>query len=325
MVSSILGKSIVESRAPRAAAGRGEKQPVASIACAGVVAADLVFAVPRLPDKPLKYRANASALVAGGCAVNAAAAVARLGGRAFLMGAVGDDAFGAMIRAEMAAEGVDCATLTVADAPTARSAVLSAADGERMLVNHRDPALFAATPTIPAPFPYDGALADTRWPAGAAALLTAARAAGRPGVLDAEAPTDVAAAALAAASHVAFSEQGLAAFTGLDDARAGLAEAAARLGKWVCVTRGPAPVLIHDGAAVSEAAAFAVTAVDTLGAGDVWHGAFALFLAEGLDPARAARRANAVAALKASAFGGRAALPDRARLESFMRERHAWA
>jgi len=290
-----------------------------------VVAADLVFAVPRLPDKPLKYRANASALVAGGCAVNAAAAVARLGGRAFLMGAVGDDAFGAMIRAEMAAEGVDCATLTVADAPTARSAVLSAADGERMLVNHRDPALFAATPTIPAPFPYDGALPDTRWPAGAAALLTAARAAGRPGVLDAEAPTDVAAAALAAASHVAFSEQGLAAFTGLDDARAGLAEAATRLGKWVCVTRGPAPVLIHDGAAVSEAAAFAVTAVDTLGAGDVWHGAFALFLAEGLDPARAARRANAVAALKASAFGGRAALPDRARLESFMRERHAWA
>ena len=298
---------------------------MASIACAGVVAADLVFAVPRLPDKPLKYRANASALVAGGCAVNAAAAVARLGGRAFLMGAVGDDAFGAMIRAEMAAEGVDCATLTVADAPTARSAVLSAADGERMLVNHRDPALFAATPTIPAPFPYDGALADTRWPAGAAALLTAARAAGRPGVLDAEAPSDVAAAALAAASHVAFSEQGLADFIGLDDARAGLTEAAARLGKWVCVTRGPAPVLIHDGAAVSEAAAFAVTAVDTLGAGDVWHGAFALFLAEGLDEARAVRRANAVAALKASAFGGRAALPDRARLESFMRERHAWA
>ena len=298
--------------------------PVASIACAGVVAADLVFAVPRLPDKPLKYRADASALVAGGCAVNAAAAVARLGGRAHLMGAVGDDAFGAMIRAEMAAEGVDCATLTVADAPTARSAVLSAADGERMLVNHRDPALFAATPVIPDPFPYDGALADTRWPTGAAALLTAARAAGRPGVLDAEAPTDVAAAALAAASHVAFSEQGLADFSGLDDARAGLIEAAARLGKWVCVTRGPAPVLICDGGAVAEVAGFRVDAVDTLGAGDVWHGAFALFLAEGLDEARAVRRANAVAALKASAFGGRAALPDRARLERFMRERDAW-
>ena len=79
-------------------------------------------------------------------------------------------------------------------------------------------------------------------------------------------------------------------------------------------------MLVHDGAALAEVPAFAVTAVDTLGAGDVWHGAFALFLAEGLAPLFAVRHANAVAALKSSAFGGRSALPDRDQLDRFLKE-----
>jgi sulfofructose kinase len=79
--------------------------------------------------------------------------------------------------------------------------------------------------------------------------------------------------------------------------------------------------MIHDGDVRSEVPAFAVEAVDTLGAGDVWHGAFALFLAEGLDAGEAVFRANAVAALKSSAFGGRKALPTRPELDAFIKER----
>ncbi|HMQ93181.1 MAG TPA: PfkB family carbohydrate kinase [Amaricoccus sp.] len=294
---------------------------MASVVCTGVVTADLVFRLPVPVDAPVKYRATDSALTAGGCALNAAAAVARLGGAAHLAGSVGADALGDLVCAEMAAEGVATGLVArVAGVPTARSAVLVGPGGERTIANHRDPRLFAAAPVLPAPFSFDAALADTRWPEGGAAVLAAARAAGRPAVLDAENPVREASGALRAASHVAFSELGLADWAGEGDPAAALERAARDLGIWVCVTRGPAPVLVHDGAALFEVPVFAVTAVDTLGAGDVWHGAFALFLAEGFAPLAAVRRANAVAALKSSAFGGRSALPDRDQLDRFLKE-----
>jgi sulfofructose kinase len=66
--------------------------------------------------------------------------------------------------------------------------------------------------------------------------------------------------------------------------------------------------------------AFAVDPVDTLGAGDVWHGAFTLALGEGEDEHDAIRFANAVAAIKCTRFGGRAGIPDRATVENFLKE-----
>jgi sulfofructose kinase len=65
-------------------------------------------------------------------------------------------------------------------------------------------------------------------------------------------------------------------------------------------------------------AAFDVAVVDTLGAGDVWHGAFALALAEGHDEAAAVRVASAAAAIKVQRAGGRAGAPTRAELDAFL-------
>ena len=61
-----------------------------------------------------------------------------------------------------------------------------------------------------------------------------------------------------------------------------------------------------------------VPVVDTLGAGDVWHGAFALALAEGQGEAAAVRFASAAAALKVQRAGGRAGAPTRAELDEFL-------
>ena len=65
---------------------------------------------------------------------------------------------------------------------------------------------------------------------------------------------------------------------------------------------------------------YRVEAVDTLGAGDVWHGAFALKLAEGATETDAIRFASAVAAIKCTRRGGRAGTPTRAETEHFMKE-----
>jgi sulfofructose kinase len=277
---------------------------MARVACGGLITVDMLFDVATHPQHGLKTRATGSRMVAGGGALIAASAVAALGGQASLVGCVGDDTLGAFVRGELAARGVDHTLVrSLSGQGTARSAVLISPDGERTIINHRDGALFATAPDVPDPFPFDAVLVDTRWPTGAAALLHAARQAGKPGVLDGEAPVRLAEDALRAASHIVFSEQGLIDYAGVCTATA-LAYVAMRLGTFVAVTQGAAPVLCHgpDGAFMVET--FATRAVDTLGAGDAWHAAFALSLARGQGAYAAVRFANAAAALKVATKGG---------------------
>jgi sulfofructose kinase len=163
----------------------------------------------------------------------------------------------------------------------------------------------ADLPTAPPPLPdFDVALADCRWPEAARAVLGAARAAGRAGVLDGEKLTPEPLAALA--SHVVFSAPGLRDFAGVDALPAALAEAARRLPGRVAYTDGADGVRWADGLHVP---APRVRAVDTLGAGDLWHGAFALALGRGMDRAAASGYANRAAALKCSRPGGWEAYP----------------
>jgi len=66
--------------------------------------------------------------------------------------------------------------------------------------------------------------------------------------------------------------------------------------------------------------AFPVNAEDTVGAGDVFHGAFVTGLLDGLSAEEAARFASAAAAIKCTRIGGRAGIPDRRTLERFLSE-----
>jgi sugar/nucleoside kinase (ribokinase family) len=68
-------------------------------------------------------------------------------------------------------------------------------------------------------------------------------------------------------------------------------------------------------------AAFPITAVDTLGAGDTFHGAFSLALVEGSDTNQAMRFAAAAAALKCTRFGGISGTPTRSEVDAFLAHR----
>ena len=61
-------------------------------------------------------------------------------------------------------------------------------------------------------------------------------------------------------------------------------------------------------------------AVDTTGAGDVFHGAFIFGVLKGWDIERICVFSNAVAALKCRRLGGRAGIPDLAEALRFLRE-----
>ena len=78
-----------------------------------------------------------------------------------------------------------------------------------------------------------------------------------------------------------------------------------------------------EGDALCSVDAFPIDAVDTTGAGDVFHGAFALALAEGADTATGFRFASAAAALKCTSPGARAGIPHRPAVDRLMAQQPA--
>lgn len=293
---------------------------MAGVFTLGIATLDYVYSVETMPTRGEKYRSRDLAVVGGGCAGNASVAIARLGGRCRLATRLADDLTGDQIVADLEGEGVD-ASLSLR-APGLRSpvsAILVDAAGERMVVSYSDPSMPEETGWLPRGLPdgTDAVLTDTRWGAGALAVLGLARGAGVPGVLDGDRKPphpDL----VATASHVAFSAQALQEVSGEDDPRLGLAKVARGVATWLAVTLGKEGVLFVENGAVMHCPAFAIEAVDTLGAGDVWHGAFALALAEGQDERAAIRFASATAAIKCTRFGGRAGTPTRSEVERFL-------
>ncbi len=257
-------------------------------------------------------------------ATSAAAAVARLGGAARLIARVGEDAAGLRFIADLTAAGVDCRH--VRRVPGARSplcTVLVDDAGERLVIPYYDPALGRDTAWLPLAEigAADAALVDVRWPEGAAAVLRAARGAGRPAILDADVgPADVVLSLAAEASHVVFSEPSALAVAGTTAIPDALLRLAGRLDGFLAVTAGAEGCFWLDRAtgSVESLAPPRVTAVDTLAAGDVFHGAFALALAEGAAIPRAIGFANVAAALKCRTFGGRLGTPGRAEVEAVL-------
>lgn len=289
----------------------------------GIAVLDYVFHVDEIPTEPVKHRARDLGVVGGGLAANAAVAASRLGGKVFFATRLGDDLTAGEIVSGLEREGVDCRfAMRLPGRRSPVSAVFVDARGERLIMNHSDHDLPASLDRLPAALPPDtaGVLGDTRWPEGARHVFTLARRAGIPAVLDVDrAPRDE--DLISHASHVAMSAQAVSEMTGRADPAEGLRELAAGAGNWLAVTDGAAGTWFTQAGAIVHEPAFAVEVVDTLAAGDVWHGALALALAEGMDARHAVRFASAVAALKCSRFGGREGTPTRIEVETFLARR----
>jgi len=120
------------------------------------------------------------------------------------------------------------------------------------------------------------------------------------------------------ATHAVFSDAGLLAFTGARSVESALREVARSHAGHVGATCGSAGYAWVQDGEVRRVSAPAVTVVDTLAAGDVFHGAFALALAQGQAIEQAARFACHAASLKCTRFGGRLGCPSREEVEASM-------
>jgi len=293
-----------------------------TVLCLGATVLDTILRVDVIPAAPAKVLATDCVQIGSGMATSAACAVARLGGRAELWGRVGDDAAGRDVLADVAKAGVDIAHIRrIPDGRTPIATILVDGRGQRLVVPFYDPNLNSSPAWLPLArvASAEAVMVDPRWPAGAAVLLDTARAAGIPAVLDADvAPLDVLSGLLPRASHAIFSEPALCQWTGHADLDLGLRAAAERVPALVGVTAGERGFFWIEDERIRHQAAPAVVVVDTLAAGDVFHGAFALALGEGCNVAEAGRFATVAASLKCRTFGGRLGCPNRSEVSAFL-------
>jgi sulfofructose kinase len=284
---------------------------MAALICLGIAVRDFVFRLPALPSQPGKYTAGGLVPRGGGMAATAAVAAAALGGQVEYWGRLGDDAQGRELRDELASCGVKVQAASPAGTQTPTSAVLVADNGERLLAVYPG-RLDDSVAWLPLArvAEVQAVLADFRWPAGAERLLEAAQRARLPRVIDADMGDPAALRRLLPhCDHAVFSQRGLAELVGTDEVEGGLRRAALLTPGVAAVTLGErGSAYLVDGA-LHRVNAFAVSARDTNGAGDVFHGAYALALAQGERALDAARFASAAAALKCSNGSGWGAVP----------------
>lgn len=288
------------------------------VLCVGALSLDTIFRLDALPTGPGKFLPTDALDVAQGMATAQAATIVRLGGRARLWASCGDDATGDRIVEDLTAAGIDLSALRrVPGARSGFSSVFMDRWGERIIVPHYDPAIRGAPAALPDLEDVAVVSVDVRWPAAAEMALAAARERGIPGVLDIEpAPDDLIKRLVPLATHIIASEAGAHALTGMtpEAAVGAIAYRCTATAAAVVVTAGERGVFWRGG----HIPAHPVEAVDTLAAGDVFHGAFALGLAEGWPLEQNLRFANAAAALKCTRFGGRLGAPTHAEVEAFL-------
>ena len=281
--------------------------------------------VQNFPAPGAKVSASEFIITGGGCAANAAVAIARLGGRAAFAGPLGGSEahVSNRILADLETEGVDVSGAVRVDGGTASvSLILLDVTGEKAIATRRGVNLGKVLPTDAAKLvaDIDAVLVDNRFPEFVTAVCRAAQARKIPIVIDLDLATKPDDPLLQLGTHVVASAEALHGTTGLSDYVAGLQRLAEHISGFLAITDGPNGVYWRDGGTLRHLPGFKVKAIDSLGAGDAFHGAFTLALAESRALADSLRFASAAAALKCTHFGGGAGAPQRAEVEEFLNQ-----
>jgi sulfofructose kinase len=292
------------------------------ILCAGITVLDEIFQVQTLPVPGEKVKAMQFLTVAGGCAANAALTIVRLGSKARLVAPLGgpteEDVTGDRVLAALRETGIDCENCVRIDGvDTPISGIFVDIHGERAIATSRNDKLDRVLVDRPDDLllGIDGVLVDNHYPDFVMPICRAALRRNIPVVIDGDKSIASTHPLLATATHLIFSAECLLATTGSADLTKALNHMSLYTSAFLAVTDGPRPVQWYDNGAIREMPVFGVNAIDTLAAGDVFHGAFVLALVEGKKVETALRFAAAAAGLKCSKFGAGTAAPERAEVE----------
>lgn len=277
------------------------------VLCVGHASYDLVYSVPHHPGEDEKMVANNFISCGGGPAANAAVMAAKLGLKSAFVGYLGHDLYGEMHIQELIDNAVVVDKVVRGASPTPLSMVLVKPDGKRALINYKGE-------TKPLP---EGAvnfsdikakviLFDGHEPHISIPLATFAKERGIPTVLDAGSVHEGTLALISLVDHLVCSEKFAMQLHGDNEtALSKLAEVAPT----VVITLGEEGLIWQCGKCRGSLPAFPITAVDTTGAGDAFHGAYAAALAQDMSWDEVLSYASAAGAFCCTKAGARLGLP----------------
>ncbi|MEU0499026.1 PfkB family carbohydrate kinase [Mycobacterium sp. NPDC006124] len=279
----------------------------------GLATLDVIHRIAAPPAVNEKVTAAAQFVAAGGPAANAAVTFAGLGGDAVLVTALGDDPVADLIRADLAAHGVEVVDSARGDSPAVPVSAVSVveATGDRSIVS-----LDAVDSEAPPPAGLDGLVAgadvvlvDGHHPLIARAAVRHAQARSTTVVVDAGRWKPVMADLVTPATDMVCSNDFRVPGTDTTEATAAaLVECGCRA---VVTTHGGDPVRWWSNGDSGTVPVEPVVVVDTAGAGDAFHGAYAYFSARPADElAERIALSARVAALRCSVVGPRAWLSE---------------
>lgn len=279
------------------------------VLCVGYACYDLVFSVSAHPAADEKIVAHNFMNCGGGPAANAAVAISSLGFKAAFSGYLGNDLYGEKHYQELQSYGVNADFVVRGESPTPLSTVLVKPNGDRALINYKgNKKVLPSTAIDFSALNTKVMLFDGHEPYLSMTLASQAREAGIPTVLDAGSVNDGTMALIGEVDYMVCSEKFAHQFTG--DVEKTLARLS-RVAPTVVITLGARGLIWQRGKRRGESPAFPVNAIDTTGAGDAFHGAFAAALAAEMEWHDILRYASAAGALCCTKIGARTGLPSR--------------
>ena len=289
----------------------------------GFCSNDYLSVLPSIPYDS-KVQMTEHLVQGGGPAATSTVAAARLGLTAGFLGTVGDDDPGKRIIRDFEAEGVTTSSMVIRPGETSPIAYcwIEESTGKRCVAWTRgtlaelDPAteLDLSLVRQAKMLHTDGHQTQAAIAAGKAAkeagvLFNYDAGTIRPGIEELVKLADI----------LITSEEFARRYTGIDDLDKAIFKLAEN-GSRVCgITMGDQGSMMLDNGNIIRCPAFSIKAIDTTGAGDVYHTAFGVRYLETQDLMECMRFASAVSALKCLKLGGRTGIPNRQQVEDFLR------
>lgn len=288
------------------------------VLCVGVTSYDFYFNVDHHPGPDEKSIADAFLSCGGGPAANAAITVAKMGISVAFAGYLGNDAWGDLHLKELKQSGVLTDWIVRGDNPTPISTVFVKPDGKRSLVNYRTKNAALKKDAIdlsnvnPKVILFDG-----HEPALSMELLKHAESENIITVLDAGSVNPGTSVLYDKVDYLVCSEKFAEEITGFSNMNKASGELF-NLNQNVVITLGEKGLIWNTKQSNGKLPAYFVNAIDTTGAGDVFHGAFAGCLAMGMYWQKILKYSSAAAALSCTKSGGRTSIPDIKEIKSFL-------
>ena len=273
------------------------------IAVVGSINADMFIRMERLPSRGETVAGGVPTWFPGGKGANQAVAAARLGGSVSMHAAIGSDEPGQMAIANLKSSGVDISHISKVDSPTSIALVLVEESGENQIVIAQ-----GANDDVSID---SGAIGE----AGAvvmqneipvAAMLDAARACNGMLIVNAAPVRHMPDELMNRIDVLIVNEHE---FEQYGEPTRGV----------VVVTAGSGDVVAYqDGEVAARTTPPAVDAIDTVGAGDTFVGAFAVGMTSGLSLQQSLERAVAAASLSTLAHGAQSGMPTSQEVDDFI-------